>query len=121
MKIKKNIIQFKSIAIWPTITPAIFMLILMFMASCSESILDKQPLSDISDENIFNDDVLMESYVNGTYRVFRFFQFGAFYTEGLQIMRRIQMALLSVIIEMKQHPIMVKILRSLPGLITIHI
>lgn len=55
----------------------------LIVSSCSEDLLDSKPLSDISDVDIFNDDVLMESYVNGTYRSFRFFQFGAFHTDGI--------------------------------------
>ncbi|WP_420321289.1 RagB/SusD family nutrient uptake outer membrane protein [Flagellimonas sp.] len=55
---------------------------LMVLSSCSEDILDQQPLSDISDENVFNDDVLLEAYVNDVYNVLRFYQFGAFFTDG---------------------------------------
>ncbi|GAA3580551.1 RagB/SusD family nutrient uptake outer membrane protein [Snuella lapsa] len=50
--------------------------------SCSEDVLNKQPLADISDDDIFNDDVLLDAYVLGNYRAFRFFQFGAFFTEA---------------------------------------
>ncbi len=55
---------------------------LFIFSSCSEDLLDKQPLSDISDKNVFNDDVLLEAYVNDVYNILRFFQFGAFFTDG---------------------------------------
>ncbi len=80
MNIKKNIK--KMITTKNVLAIIVLIITTVLLNSCSEDILDKQPLSDISDKNIFNDDVLMEAYVNGTYKTFRFFQFGAFFTEG---------------------------------------
>ncbi|MEX0314958.1 MAG: RagB/SusD family nutrient uptake outer membrane protein [Allomuricauda sp.] len=62
------------------------MLLLAFVpisiTSCSDEILNKQPIGDIAGDDIFNDEGLLEAYVLGSYRAFRFFQFGAFFTEG---------------------------------------
>ncbi len=53
------------------------------LMSCSNDFLDQKPLGDISDIDVFNNDQLLESYVNGNYRAFKFFQFGAFHKDGI--------------------------------------
>ncbi len=53
------------------------------ITSCNDDFLELKPLNDISDADIFNSDDLLESYVNGNYRAFSFFQFGAFHKDGV--------------------------------------
>ncbi|WP_299553809.1 RagB/SusD family nutrient uptake outer membrane protein [Seonamhaeicola sp.] len=77
----KTIINHKEKVGVKTIVMSIVVFTSVIMSSCSEDILNKQPLADISDGDIFNDDALLDAYVLGNYRAFRFFQFGAFFPE----------------------------------------
>ena len=78
----KNFINYRKRVGVTTMLLFIIVLTSVVVSSCSEDILNKQPLADISDEDIFNDDALLDAYVLGNYRAFRFFQFGAFFTEA---------------------------------------
>ena len=51
--------------------------------ACSDDILNQKPLSDISETDIFNNADLLEDFVNGRYKAFKYFQFGAFHKDGI--------------------------------------
>ena len=69
----------KTIALSRVIIVTVFTVLM----SCSSDFLDQKPLGDISDVDVFNNDELLEAYVNGNYRAFKFFQFGAFHKDGI--------------------------------------
>jgi len=45
----------------------IFSITILVLSSCTEDVLDKKPLSIISEENVWNDPILIEAYLNQVY------------------------------------------------------
>ena len=58
-------------------------LTLFFTFSCSQDVLDITPLSDISEENIFKSEQLLEYYVNGRYYAIPYYSFGVQNTDPM--------------------------------------
>ena len=78
-----NYIKLKQKMVSRTLLFILSVIALFVVVSCSEDLLDKKPLNDISDVDIFNNDDLLENYVNGNYRAFSYFKFGAFHKDGV--------------------------------------